>query len=588
MKPSKINIINIKLGYILILFLIGSNLNSLCNEGYNTNYAIRKENSMIPMRDGIKLSTDIFFPGDLNEQLPVILIRTPLNKTSMGYMSYYFASQGYIVAVQDVRGRYSSEGNWEPFVNEGEDGYDAIEWLAKQEWCNGKVGMIGGSYMAHAQFLAAIKNPPHLTTMIPHNLPADAFKNSPFENGILLLAPELWWINIMESGLDVNNPVVMREAQKVKDDSNLFHLPVKDIDVLITGKKVPYFRNWVEHNSNDLYWQRASYQSKLKNIKIPVLLQTGWYDTHSIGSTLAWEELSKSGNKDSRLIIGPWNHANTLTPYPSVNKVGKEASVDFMSLYKNWFDFWLKGIDNKANEDPKVKLYVMNDFRWVSSDNYPLNTTNYKKLFFDSKVGANSLRGDGRLIWDSTIDNKPFDSYVYNPGDPTPAFIYRNSQGRTKSDAITSGRDDILVYETNKLDSAITILGPVSVRLFASSDCIDTDWFVYLYAINEENKYLPITHGCIRARFRNGLFNENPLRRNKVYQYDLGLWHTGIKLGKDWKIRVEITSADFPQYSRNLNTGRNNETENEYKSATQKIFHSSLYQSYVLLPIIKN
>jgi len=572
--------------YIVLIHFLYPESNIIAGNG-NT-YGVRKETVMIPMRDGIKLSTDIFFPGDLNEKLPVILMRTPLNKTGMGYMSYYFASQGYIVAVQDVRGRFSSEGNWEPFINEGEDGYDAIEWLAKQEWCNGKVGMIGGSYMAHAQFLAAIKNPPHLTTIIPHNLPADTFKNSPFENGILLLAPELWWINIMESGLDVNNPVAMREAQKVKDDSNLFHLPVKDIDVLITGKKVPYFRNWVEHNSNDLYWQRASYQSKLKNVKIPVLLQTGWYDTHSIGSTLAWEELSKSGNKDSRLIIGPWNHANTLTPYPSVNKVGKEASVDFLSLYKNWFDFWLKGIDNKANEDPKVKLYVMNDFRWVSSDNYPLNTTNYKKLFFDSKVGANSLRGDGRLIWESTIDNKPYDTYIYNPGDPTPAFIYRNSQGRTKSDTITSGREDILVYESNKLDSAITILGPVSVRLFASSDCTDSDWFVYLYAINEENKYLPVTHGCIRARFRNSLATSDFLRRNKVYDYKINLWHTGIKLGKDWKIRVEITSADFPQYSRNLNNGRNNETENEYKSATQRIFHSGKYQSYVLLPITIN
>ena len=551
-------------------------------------YVVRKDNIMISMRDGTKLSTDIYFPVDADKKLPAILMRTPINKTSIGYIPYYFASQGYVVAVQDVRGRFASEGTWEPFINEGDDGFDAIEWLAIQEWCNGKVGMVGGSYMAHAQFLAAIQNPPHLTTIIPHNLPADAFKNSPYENGIFLLAPELWWINIMESDIDVNNPVALRESQKVKDDSNLFHLPVKDIDVLITGKKVPYFRNWVEHNSNDLYWERASYQNKLKNVKIPVLLQTGWYDTHSIGSTLAWEELSKSGNKDSRLIIGPWNHANTLTPYPSVNKVGKEASVDFLSLYKNWFDLWLKGIDNKATEDPKVKLYVMNDFRWVSSENYPFSQTTYRKLYFDSKVGANSLKGDGRLTWESTIENKPYDRYIYNPGDPTPAFIYRNSQGRTKSDAITSGRKDILVYESNKLDSALTILGPVSVKLFASSDCADTDWFVYLYAINEENKYLPVTHGCIRARFRNSLSSAEPLRKNKVYEYDLDLWHTGIKLGKDWKIRVEITSADFPQYSRNLNTGGNNETENEYKSAEQKIFHSSRYQSYVSLPIITN
>ena len=282
MKNFIKHIIRLKLYFVFIVLILFINPESNIIAGNNRTYEVRKETVMIPMRDGIKLSTDIFFPGDLNEKLPVILMRTPLNKSSMGYLPYYFVSQGYIVAVQDVRGRFSSEGNWEPFINEGEDGYDAIEWLAKQAWCSGKVGMLGGSYMAHAQFLAAIKIPPHLTTIIPHNLPADAFKNSPFENGIFLLAPELWWINIMESGLDVNNPVAMGEAQKVKDDSNLFHLPVKDIDVLITGIKVPYFRNWVEHNTNDLYWERASYQSKLKNVKIPVLLQTGWYDTHSI------------------------------------------------------------------------------------------------------------------------------------------------------------------------------------------------------------------------------------------------------------------------------------------------------------------
>lgn len=573
---------------LLLVFLVILLINpeSFVIARIGSNYEIRKETVMIPMRDGVRLSTDIFFSGGLNEMKPIILIRTPLNKTSMGYISYYFASHGYVVAVQDVRGRFLSGGNWEPFINEGEDGYDAIEWLAKQEWSNGKVGMMGGSYMAHVQFLAAIQNPPHLSTIIPHNLPADPFRNSPYENGIFLLAPELWWLNIMETGLDVNNPVDLRESQKVKDDSNLFHLPIKDIDLLITGKKVPYFGNWMAHNSNDSYWEKASYQSKLNTVKIPVLLQTGWYDSHSVGSTIAWEELSKSGNKDSRLIIGPWNHANILTPYPSVNKVGKEAAIDFLSLYKSWFDYWLKGIDNKINIDPKVKLYVMNDFRWISSENYPLSQTVYRKLYFDSKTGANSLKGDGRLIWDTATVNKPYDSYIYDPGDPTPAFIYRNYQGRTKSDAITSIRNDILVYESNKLDSAIIIAGPVSVKLFASSDCVDTDWFVYLYAINEDNKYLPVTHGCIRARFRNDLSIAVPLRKNKIYEYDINLWHTAIKLGKDWRIRVEISSADFPQYSRNLNTGGNNETENKYKSATQKIFHSTRYQSYVTLPII--
>lgn len=561
----------------------GDKLNT---KGYISRYEVRKETIMIPMRDGINLSTDLFFPKDSKEKLPVILIRTPTNKSLIGYISYFFAAHNYIVAIQDVRGCFASEGIWEPFINEGDDGYDAIEWLAIQDWSNGKIGMLGGSYMAHAQVLAAIKHPPHLATIIPHNLPADPFKNAPYENGIFLLAPEIWWINIIESKLDYNNPKVLSESHKVKNDTNLYFLPVKDLDHLITGREVPYFRQWVEHNSDDAYWERASYQNKLSTLKIPVLLQSGWYDTHSIGTTHAWEELSKSGNNNTRLIMGPWNHANTIPPYPSINKVGIEAHIDFLTLYLNWFDCWLKGIDNKINQDPRVKIYVMNDIRWIHTDSYPIGQTTYKKLYLGSKRGANTLNGDGYLKWDSPTDGKTFDSYLFNPGDPTPAFIYRNSKGRSWSDAITSERNDILVYESNQLDTTITILGPVSARLFASSNRPDTDWFVYLYAVTEEDEYLPITHGCIRARFRNSLSCPELLKKNKIYEYKIDLWHTGLKLDKGWKIRVEISSSDFPQYSRNLNTGRNNEIETEYKPANQKIFHSKNYQSHIVLPII--
>jgi putative CocE/NonD family hydrolase len=548
-------------------------------------YKVLKETVMIPMRDGIKLSTDLYMPAEVPGKVPVILMRTPTNKSSAGYLPYYFASKGYVVAVQDVRGRFASEGAWEPFITEGEDGYDAIEWLAQQQWCNGKAGMFGGSYMAHAQLLAAVNKPPHLTALIPHNLPADPFRNSPYENGIFLLAPELWWINFIELELDPNDPKALQESQKVKDDPNLSSLPVKNIDRLITGSEVPYFSEWTEHNTFDKYWQKAGYQDKLHELDIPVLLQSGWYDTHSIGTTLAWQELSSSGNRNIRMIMGPWNHANAIPPYPSVRKTGSEALVNLPDIYLEWFDFWLKGDDNRSIDNQAVRLYVMNDFRWIESDKYPLPQTSYKKLYFESTLGANSMKGDGRLIWEPE-SAKPYDSYIYDPGDPAPAFIYRNSQGRTRSDAIASGRNDILVYESDKLDSAITVVGPVSAKLYASSDCRDTDWFVYLYAVNEKEEYLPVTHGCIRARFRNSLSEPVPLTRNKIYEYRIDMWHTGIKLDKGWKIRVEISSSDFPQYSRNLNTGKNNETENGYRSASQKVYHSAGYQSHILLPVI--
>lgn len=546
-----------------------------------------KKTVNVPMRDGVLLSTDIFFPGTGNDPLPVILMRTPINKGSIGSTVYYFVVRGYIVAVQDVRGRFASEGQWEPFVNEAEDGYDTIEWLAKQSWSNGKIGMMGGSYMAWVQFLAARLNPPHLAAIIPNCVPADPFLNSPWENGIFLLAPEAWWVSLMESGVkDYNNPQVIRESQKVKDDTNLYTLPVTDIDQKVFGKELAYWRAWLSHNKLDAYWEKASYMNSLKNLTIPVLLQSGWYDSHSIGTKLAWQELSKSFNSQVKMVIGPWNHANAVPSYPSTKNVGMEAAVDLTGMYLKWFDCWLRGIDNEFKHDSSVSIYVMNSKKWIDAEAYPLQETRYTRLYLSSNRGANSLGGDGKLSFLKPADKRRCDSYNYNPGDPTPAFIYRNSQGRKRSDEITASRKDILVYESDPLDSAITIAGPVSANIYASSSCVDTDWFVTLYAIDENDKYMPLVHGCLRARFRNSLSNPEFLRKNKLYEYAIDMWHTAIKLDKNWRIRVEIASADFPQYSRNLNTGGNNETEIEYLTAKQRIYHAGGKASCIILPVL--
>ena len=570
--------------FILIIILTG-----LLSDSNLASIEFNKKTVKVKMKDGIYLSTDLYFPEQLTGKVPAVLIRTNINKNSIGVLAYYFINNGYAVAVQDVRGRFESEGLWEPYVYEAEDGYETIEWLAGEEWCNGKVGMLGGSYSAVVQLLAAKLKPPHLSTIIPHNLPADPFRNAPYENGILLLAPEMWWINLVESSLkDYNDPVVIRESQKVKDNPNLYSLPVNAIDKKIIGKEIPYWQKWLEHNTNDDYWQNISYQESLSELNIPILLFSGWYDTHSIGTKLAWQEISESQNKNVKLILGPWNHSNSVPKYPSTKTVGTEASMDILKLFRDWFDHWLKGVENKITAETKTKLYVMNNSRWIESESYPLENTRYTSLYLNSTKGANSLLGDGKLLWSISGKEKEFDEYFYNPADPTPAFLYRNSQGRKKSDEITSSRNDILVFESAPLDSAITILGPLTARLFASSSSVDTDWFINFYAVNEKDEYMPLTHGCIRARFKSSFTEPEFLEKNEIYEYGLDLWQIGIKFDKGWKIRVEISSADFPQYSRNLNTGKNNETESDFEAATQRIYHSNKYPSRIILPIITN
>lgn len=558
----------------------------------NTNYASgnsEKKTVSIKMKDGIYLSTDLYFPDSLTEKVPAVLIRTNINKNSIGFLPYYFTANGYAVAVQDVRGRFESGGMWEPYVYEAEDGYETIEWLASQDWCNKKIGMLGGSYSAVVQLLTAKLKPPHLSAIIPHNLPADPFKNAPYENGILLLAPEMWWIYLIESNLkDYNDPAAIRESHKVKDDTNLFSLPVNKIPEKIIGKEIFYWQKWLEHNTNDDYWQKISYQESLSKLDIPILLFSGWYDTHSIGTKLAWQEISKSQNKNVKLIIGPWNHSNSVPKYHSTKNVGNEAYMDILNLFLQWFDHWLKDVDNQITNEPKTKLYVMNNASWIESDSYPLKNTDYVPIYLNSNKGSNSLLGDGKLLWSIPDQGKEYDEYLYNPADPTPAFLYRNSQGRKKSDEITASRNDILVFESEPLDTHMIVLGPLTAKLFASSSSVDTDWFINFYAVNEKNEYMPLTHGCIRARFRNSITESEFLEENKVYEYEIDLWQIGIKFDKGWKIRVEISSADFPQYSRNLNTGKNNEVESDFEIATQRIYHSKKYPSHIILPIITN
>ncbi|MCU0342868.1 MAG: CocE/NonD family hydrolase [Ignavibacterium sp.] len=567
---------------IFILFDIITNANNISDDKF-------KKTVVIKMKDGINLSTDIYFPEDLTQEVPLLLIRTNINKNSIGFLPYYFTSNGYAVAVQDVRGRFESEGLWEPYVYEAEDGYETIEWFAEQDWCNGKIGMMGGSYSAVIQLLTAKIKPPHLSAVIPHNLPADPFRNAPYENGILLLAPEMWWVNLIESSIkDYNDPVAIRESQKVKDDTSLYSLPVNKIDEKIIGREISYWQKWLEHNTNDNYWQSISYQESLSNLDIPILLFSGWYDTHSIGTKLAWEELSKSNNKKVKMIIGPWNHSNAVPRYPSTKNVGAEAYLDILNIFLKWFDRYLKNADNEISSEPKTMLYVMNNSSWIESNTYPLENTNYTPIYLSSNKGANSLLGDGKLLCNSSDQRKEYDEYIYNPADPTPAFLYRNSQGRKKSDEITSSRNDILVFESAPLDTEMTVLGPITAKLFASSSSLDTDWFINFYAINEKDEYMPLTHGCIRARFRNSFTEPELLERNKIYEYNIDLWQTGIKLDRGWKIRLEISSADFPQYSRNLNTGKNNEMETEYEIATQRIYHSVKYPSCIILPVITN
>ena len=566
----------------------------------------------VPMRDGLQLTTDIYRP-DAKGTFPVILVRTPYKKEMDELQAKYFARRGYVYAVQDCRGRFSSPGEWEPFFNEPRDGYDTIEWLAVQPWCNGKVGMIGGSYLGWVQWWAARENPPHLATIIPNVSPPDPYFNIPYEYGAFFMWGAIWWADVLEkeATADITGKA-FKEIMDKKYAKLLRHLPVIDLDEIVLGKKNRYWREWIRHPDNDEYWARASFLDHLADADIPVYHQSGWFDGDGIGSKLNYAAMAKHGHKNQKLVLGPWGHTTTATRRgPRETDFGPSAIVDLQQSYLRWFDRWLKGIDNGIDKEPLVSLFVMGTNKWLTGDTYPLPETRFSRFYLASKGNANTSAGDGWLDTSAPAAGvAAFDAYSYDPDDPTPdPYFYVDPQDLleeeqgTKKDVsveeerrrrlayhadVDSARTDILVYETAPLEEPLTIAGPVSTVLYASSSAKDTDWFVRLTMVDEEENIFPLVQGVIRARYRESFDTPKKLKPGKVYEYHIDLWQTGITVPRGSRLRVEVCSARFPTFSRNLNTGGHNETETKFVTAKQKVYHDREHPSHILLPVIQD
>ncbi|MCP4544833.1 MAG: CocE/NonD family hydrolase [bacterium] len=537
---------------------------------------------MIPMRDEVELSTDLYFPDDTaTDPWPVVLVRTPYNKEKLRKYGRYFSGHGYAVAIQDVRGQYDSEGEFELWINEKDDGYDTIEWLAKQKWCDGKIGMAGGSYNGWVQFIAAIAKPPHLVTIIPVVPMTEPFFYHVYPGGMFHMTQHARALPLFGGKHSGNAPA----GRLVRDWRNqLDHLPVIDLDKKIFGGEREDWRQHLRHNTNDSYWDRSNYLERLEQVNLPVFLVGGWIDFAGIATKASYQHLKNSKNEHIKLMIGPWAHQTIGSARMADIYFGEAAAVDVFALYREWFDFWLKGIDNGIVEEPLVQVFGIGLGRWLKADTYPLPKTSYRRFFLTSEEGANTLNGDGKLRLQEPPSGDHFDGYTYDPGDPTPSLFF---DAASSYGGRVSRRQDILVYQTEPLQESLMVVGPVSAELYASSSAKDTDWVVYWRMIDEgSGEQRLIGRGTLRARFRNSSRNPEPLESGKIYKYTLDLWHVGVLIPKGWRIRMEVASACFPEFSRNLNTGGNNETETEYIAARQRIHHSREYPSCLVLPVV--
>ena len=532
---------------------------------------------MIPMRDGVRLATDVYTPGiTASSRYPVILERTPYNKATLVAQGRDYASKGYVYAVQDVRGRFKSDGIFEPFRNEGKDGYDTIEWLAAQPWCTGKIGMIGGSYDGLTQWHAAAEKPPHLVTIIPNVAPPGPFQNAPYDHGILFSSAMLTWLQIIEdqSPLEDSPAHSLARLDQAKLLRSVASLPVADMDLRLFGRRIPAWRHWIEGPFDSGYWKPMHFASKLRGVDIPVFHQSGWFDDDGIGSKLNYERLRSLGHRKQKLILGPWGHTARSTRTERGRDFGEAAELDLAAEYLRWFDALLKG---EGQPDYQTKLFVMGENRWLAGPEYPLPQTRFERFY---------LAPGGRLSRIPVKDAKP-GTYTFDPGRPTPSPRALGEPAGRRHWQMAHKRADILTYSTGPLTKPMTIAGPMSAVIHAASTAADTDFFV---RISEEDPAAGtaflLAEGKVRARYRHSMTTPELLEPGRVYPFEIDLWQTAITIPVGKALMVEVASASFPLFAPNLNTGRDNNRETKHQKASQTIHYAGRRASYVELPVI--
>lgn len=542
---------------------------------------------MVPMDDGVLLATDLYRPRGV-ESGPVILVRTPYGKSGgegLGRLqtSLYrmFAGHGYTVAVQDCRGRGNSQGEFYPFLYEVEDGRAALEWAASVPWSNGRVGSWGGSYFGFTQWAMADSSP-ELEAMVPLVTGADIIRIM-YEGGAINFMNMLGWSTMNEGRGE--EPVSLEQVE-----AGLRHVPLIESDDVVINKTVEFYDDTATYKLVERF-EPISYQGRYSGVSAPALSIGGWYDLfqkYQIEDfmTIRQSALEPARSK-SRLIIGPWGHGVFANP-PVKFKNGGILEMVRPDRMLDFFDAWLKGEDTGADEWPPYYMYVMGANEWRGFEQWPPPGMEPTAWYFHSGGGANTREGDGLLDAAAPGHEAP-DVFLYDPADPvlTAGGPLLGPDLGPKDQAAVEARPDVLVYTSPPLDRPLTVMGPVTVTLYAASDGKDTDFTARLCDVFPKGLSVNIGDGIIRARFRNGdLTSPELIEPGRVYEYTIDLWHTAYVFQPGHRIRVQISSSNFPRFDRNLNTGGDIAAGSEMRTARQTVHHDVERPSHVTVPVV--
>ncbi|WP_245208138.1 CocE/NonD family hydrolase [Sediminibacillus dalangtanensis] len=552
------------------------------------------------LRDGVTLYANVYRP-DREGSYPVLLTRHPYNKNLVDFSHRYvdpfrLAAAGYVVIIQDVRGRFSSEGQFVPFIHEGEDGYDAVEWAANLPYCDGKVGMFGLSYYGFTQLFAAAESPPSLKAIFPAQTGSSLNEDMLFRQGALEYGLFATWMldsvapDLIHRECPDDYPFVRKDIESALHHINdtFHHVPLTEWPPLRNLHPVlSLYQQFITQEISNEAQSKASIKHQLSSLELPAYHLAGWYDCF-LGSTLEnFQEMCKAG-EEQRLIIGPWGHGD-FSAAQGERFFGAHAAGDWMdeerditALHIEWFDKKLKATTSASGrESAPVQLFVMGIDKWREEKEWPLARTRYIPYYLHSNGKAGLESG---TLSTTKPQEEPTDQFCYDPSNPVPTvggngLFYKGENAGPCDQNEVEARKDVFVYTSEALKEPLEVTGPIEVVLWAATDAVSTDFTAKLVDVWPDGKAFNLADGIVRG---------DTCQESEIgaIRYQLDLWATSNVFLPGHSIRLEISSSNFPRYDVNPNTGKTTIDSEVMLPASQTIYHDENYPSYILLPVI--
>ena len=589
--------------YVLLAFLVVLSAAFSRVEAQEQTYAVAVQNgAAMKTRDGVTLYADVYRPKS-EGTFPVILMRTPYDKSVSWAVgpAFELATHGYVVVVQDVRGRYTSEGEWYPFRHESADGYDAVEWAATLPGSNGKVGMVGGSYVGATQMLAAIAHPPHLAGICPTVTASNYHDGWTYQSGAL----EQWFDQNWTTQLATNtlwrliakNTNALMAAPKLPlTEYPAFNYASLPAGADATAQLAPYYLDWLAHPNYDAYWKQWSIEEHFTDVRVPALHIGGWYDIFLGGTLRNYEGIKAHGaadeaRKGQRLLVQIGGHAGFGRHIGDVEFGDEALKFPSSKVVLDWYDYLFKGVQNEFAKDQPVHIFVMGANAYREEADWPPPEAKYTRYFLHSTGTANSVRGDGTLSPASPKKENP-DKFTYDPANPVPTIggslccDATHYEPGPRDQRAAENRSDVLVYSAGPLAEDTDVTGPLTLELWVKSTGVDTDFTAKLTDVSPDGFAMNLTDGILRMRYRDSQEKPELMNPEQTYKISIDLGATSNVFKKGHVLRLEVSSSNFPRFDRNLNTGADQATSYEFVSVTNTVLHDAEHPSALLVPVI--